>query len=71
MNVPLTKGLITKEEIWGDICEIVAGLKPGRTSREEITVFTSTGLAVQDAVTAKLVYDKAISSSIGQSIELY
>jgi len=70
INVPLSKGIISKEDVWGDICEIAAGLKPGRTSRDEITVFTSTGLAVQDAVTAKLVYDKALSRGIGRSIEL-
>jgi alanine dehydrogenase len=69
INVPLAKGVITKEDVWGDICEIVAGLKPGRTSRDEITIFTSTGLAVQDAVTAKLVYDKAVSKGIGQMVE--
>ena len=70
INVPYSQGIITEENIWGDICEIVAGLKPGRTSSDEITVFTSTGLAVQDAVTAKLVYDKAVSEGIGQSVEL-
>jgi len=69
INVPLAKGIITEEDVWGNICEIVAGLKSGRASRGEITVFTSTGLAVQDAVTAKLVYDKAISRGIGQTIE--
>ncbi|MCW4020341.1 MAG: alanine dehydrogenase [Candidatus Bathyarchaeota archaeon] len=70
INVALIKGIIKKEDIWGDICEIAAGLKTGRTSRGEVTVFTSTGLAVQDAVTAKLVYDKALSRGIGETIEL-
>jgi len=70
INVPLTKGLIKKEDIWGDLGEIVAGLKAGRASRDEITVFDSTGLAVQDAVTAKIVYEKAISKNIGEFIEL-
>ncbi len=70
INVPLTEGIITKEDIWGNICEIAAGLKLGRTDRNEITVFTATGLAVQDAVTAKLVYDKAVSKGEGQSVEL-
>lgn len=70
INVPLTKGLIKKEDIWGDLGEIVAGLKAGRASRDEITVFDSTGLAAQDAVTAKIVYEKAISKNIGRFIEL-
>jgi alanine dehydrogenase len=48
----------------------VAGLKPGRNSNEEITVFTSTGLAIHDAVTAELAYKKALAKGIGQFIEI-
>jgi alanine dehydrogenase len=70
INVPLSKGIISREDVWGDICEIAAGLKPGRTSKNEVTVFTSTGLAVQDAATAKLAYDKAVSMGIGQTVDL-
>ncbi len=70
INVPLTKGIITKQNVWGAICEIVAGLKPGRTSPDEITVFTSTGLAVQDAVTANLAYKKALAKGIGKIVEI-
>ena len=70
INVPLAKGIITKQNIWAEIGEIVAGLKPGRTSQEEITVFTSTGLAIQDAVTAELVYRKASEKEIGQFVEI-
>jgi len=70
INVPLTKGIITKKDVWGEIGEIVAGLKSGRTSSDEITVFTSTGLAVQDAVTAELAYRKALAKKIGSFIEI-
>lgn len=69
INVPLTKGLIDESNIYGDICEIVAGLKPGRTSANEITVFTSTGLAVQDAATANIAYQKALKENIGEYID--
>jgi len=71
INVPLSKGLITKENVYGELGEVVAGLKPGRTSPEEITVFTSTGLAVQDAVTAKLTYERALAKCTGQWIEMF
>ncbi len=71
INVPLSQGLISKKDIWGDICEIAAGLKQGRTSESEITVFTSTGLAIQDAIIAKLVYDKALTKKIGQTTEMF
>jgi len=70
INVPLTEGIITENDVIGEIGEVVAGLKPGRTSLDEITVFTSTGLAVQDAVTAKLAYDKALADNLGCWIDL-
>ena len=70
INVPLAKGIIKRDNVWGDICEIVAGLKQGRTSPEEITVFTSTGLAIQDASTANIVYRKALKEKIGEKIDI-
>ena len=70
INVPLAKGIIKKKDVWGDICEIVAGLKPGRTSPDEITVFASTGLAIQDAAAANIIYQKAIAEKIGEYIEI-
>lgn len=72
INVPLVlrDKIITKDDVWGEIGEIVAGLKPGRISEDEITVFTSTGLAVQDAVTAKIAYDKALQEQVGSFITI-
>ena len=70
INVPLNRGMITKENVWAEIGEIAAGLKPGRQRQDEITVFTSTGLAIQDAVTAKIAYSKAIAAKVGRFINL-
>ena len=70
INVPLTMGMLSRQNVWAEIGEVVAGLKPGRTSNEEITVFTSTGLAIQDAVTAELGYKKALAKGIGQFVEI-
>jgi len=70
INVPLAKGIITKEDIWAELGDVVAGLKPGRTSPDDITIFDSTGLAIQDAVTAALAYKKALEKGIGQFIEI-
>jgi alanine dehydrogenase len=69
INVPLSKGIINKTDIFGDICEIVAGSKPGRTSKNEITVFSSTGLAIQDAATANIAYQNALREKIGKFID--
>jgi len=70
INVPIAKGLFRKEQIYGELGEIVTGLKRGRERADEITVFTSTGLAIQDAVTAKLAYDKALARGLGMRVRL-
>lgn len=69
INVPLTQGIIKQEDVYGEIGEIAAGLKKGRVSVDEITVFIATGLAIEDAVTAKIAFEKALSQRIGQFIE--
>ena len=56
INVPLAGGKITETSIYGSLGEIVAGRKKGRTSRKEITLFDSTGLAVQDISCAETVF---------------
>jgi alanine dehydrogenase len=65
INVPLSKGFISEEDIWAELGEVIAGKKAGRASDDEITVFVSTGLALQDAVTASLVYRRALERGVG------
>ena len=71
INVPIAKGIISKEDIYAELGEIIAGLKPGRVSSEEITVFDSTGLAIQDVATAWLIYEKAKKKGIGTWFKLF
>ena len=70
INVPLSKGILSKKDVWAELGEIIAGIKPGRLSNKEITVFDSTGLAIQDAATVQLVYQKAASRKIGCRINI-
>ncbi len=70
INVPLSKGLISKDDIYADIGEIVTGKKAGRTNSDEITVFDSTGLAIQDVAIANLIYETAIKKKIGKWVKL-
>ncbi|MBS7611736.1 alanine dehydrogenase [Candidatus Bathyarchaeota archaeon] len=70
LNVPLSRGLIRIEDVWAEIGEIIAGLKKGRETPDEITIFSSTGLAVQDAVAAKIAYDKALKKGVGRFIKI-
>ena len=69
VNVPISQGIINQKDIWGELGEIVAGLKKGRESADEITVFAATGLAISDAITANIAYRKAMAQRIGQFIE--
>jgi alanine dehydrogenase len=70
INVPFSKGVLSKKDVWAELGDIVAGTKAGRVSNEEITVFDSTGLAIQDAATVELVYKKATSREIGCFINI-
>jgi len=60
INVAVREGLFRGEDVYGTLGEVVAGLKPGRTDDAAITVFDSTGVAVEDIATAELVYRRAV-----------
>jgi ornithine cyclodeaminase len=53
-----------------ELGELVAGTKPGRTSPEQISLYKSVGVAVQDAAAAALVLAAARERSVGREIEL-
>jgi alanine dehydrogenase len=55
--------VIAAGEIFAEIGEVAAGTKPGRRSTEEVTLFKSLGLAVEDVATAELVYYKALDGA--------
>lgn len=59
INVAVGQGLLTREQIWGTLGEIIAGTKRGRQDDKVVTVFDSTGLAIEDIAVARLVYQKA------------
>jgi alanine dehydrogenase len=65
VNVPLSKKLITVKDICCELGEVIAGKKKARMKDSDITVFDSTGLAIQDVATADLVYRKALEKKIG------
>jgi ornithine cyclodeaminase/alanine dehydrogenase-like protein (mu-crystallin family) len=57
--IPMSRGVIGREHIAADLHEIASGKRPARTSADEITLFKSVGCALEDLVTAKLIYDRA------------
>ncbi len=70
INVPLQRGIFRADRIYAELGEIVSGKIPGRTSPQEITIFDSTGLAIQDIAVAKRLYDRAMEKGIGQFVDL-
>ncbi len=62
-------GLFAPEDIYAEIGEIVLGLKPGRQSEEEITLFDTTGMSIQDNTTAEAVYKVAVEKGYGSWFE--
>jgi len=66
--IPIQKDDLDPDPIYADLGEIVTGAKPGRVSADEITLFKSVGLAIQDVATAALVYRQALAAGIGQQL---
>ena len=63
--IPINQGLITHEHVHAEIGELNNKTKTGRTSSEEITLFKSCGVAVQDAVSASIVLKNAERENLG------
>src|SRR5262249_32793715 len=63
--IPLGHGSITNEHIIAELHEIASGKKPGRARAEDITLFKSVGCALEDLVTADLVYRRALAADVG------
>jgi ornithine cyclodeaminase/alanine dehydrogenase-like protein (mu-crystallin family) len=61
---------ITESHIQAEIGEVLAGTKPGRSSTDEVTLYKSVGVAIQDVATAQLVYDKALKKQVGTHVEI-
>ena len=68
--LPIAAGLFGPEHVADELGEVLAGTKPGRRDAEQVTVFQSCGLAVQDLAAAKMVLDRARAAGLGIEIEL-
>lgn len=68
--IPIDEGALDKSHMFAELGEIVTGKKPARENKDEITLFKSNGLAIQDVATAKLVYDKAKAAGVGTDVNI-
>ena len=66
----IQEGHCTREHIYAELGEIAAGVKPGRTGTNQITLFKSLGLAIEDIVSAGLAYRRAVASGRGIQVPL-
>ena len=70
IQTAIRQGLLRKENIYGELSDIVLGRKPGRVSSTEITLFDATGMAIQDITTAFTVYKLALKQGLGTRAQL-
>ncbi|HEY7732386.1 MAG TPA: hypothetical protein VH950_16015, partial [Gaiellaceae bacterium] len=65
INVPLRDGLITEDDVAGEIGKVICGELDGRQSDDQVTVFDSTGIALQDSATVPLEVERAYAAGVG------
>ena len=68
--IPVKAGEWTADRIAAELGEIVTRAKPGRTAEDEITLFKSIGVAIEDVAVAILVYEKAVVEGVGTVVEM-
>jgi alanine dehydrogenase len=65
----LAAGTMQRSDLHAELGEIVAGRKPGRSSPEEVIIFDSTGMALQDVAAAAATYEKAVAEGRGSTVD--
>jgi alanine dehydrogenase len=66
----LEAGVLTRADVRAELAEVITGRKPGRLSPNEITIFDSTGTALEDVAAAATVYEKAVGGGVGFAVDL-
>jgi alanine dehydrogenase len=64
----LAAGAVTRAGVHAELADVVTGRKAGRRSRDEITIFDSTGTALEDVAAAAVVYERAVAAGVGLSV---
>lgn len=68
--IPISEGAVSESHIRGTLADVVSGRVKGRESDDQITIFKSCGLAIEDLAAAKLAYERALSGRIGAKVDL-
>lgn len=67
---PIHEGVITENDIYCELSDIACGRRPGRSSAEQLTVFDSVGMSVQDIALASNIYSRAEAENVGTVLEM-
>ena len=66
----LAAGLLTREQVHAELGDVIVGRRPGRSRADEITMFDSSGTALQDVAAAIVVYEQARAAGRGMEVKL-
>ena len=70
MELPIKQGVISADDITGEIGDLIDGKVPGRTSDTQTTIFDATGLYILDLAAAKVAIDRALAEGVGLQADL-
>jgi alanine dehydrogenase len=70
INVAVSRGLLTRKDVYAELGEVVSRQKKGRLRPDEMTVFDSTGLAIQDTAVADVIYSNALKAGKGHWLSI-
>ncbi|WP_426997786.1 ornithine cyclodeaminase family protein [Pseudarthrobacter sp. N5] len=68
--IPVSEGAMSFGDVVAEIGHVAAGAHPGRTGDDEITLFNSVGIGLQDLAIGRLLYDKALEQGLGTELDL-
>ena len=68
--IPAQDSKTTLDHLVGEIGEVIADTKRGRTSPDDITIYKSLGIAIQDVATGHMVYRKAVEIGLGTHVQI-
>jgi ornithine cyclodeaminase/alanine dehydrogenase len=69
--IPIAQGEMTPGDIHGDLGQVITSARAGRTDDDEITLFNSVGLALQDVAAAQMIVARAKTARVGTDIDLH
>jgi ornithine cyclodeaminase/alanine dehydrogenase len=68
--IPVAEGVMSFEDVEAELGDVAAGTKAGRLSDEDVTLFNSVGIGLQDLAIGRLLYDAAVQQGVGTRLEL-